>query len=226
MNRRLGLMLAALLVLASCSSHHATPTSPAPSSDPAPAATTPEGAVTRFAWAWNHRDMAAYAALLTDDFTFTFQLDDSTGQPWREANWNVDDEWRSSLHWFVGGGAQPPALDVQFSFLAPYEVSPDPRPGRNPRWHRVVHPFLNLLVTSPVAGGDTLQYSIAGFASFYFVRGDSAAFRGVPAGASSDSTRWFLQRWEDGTYHQLGPARYPIPVPMVTWGYLKGRYWD
>lgn len=228
MPRRKWSMFLVCLLLVSCASEHSTPTAPAPvAADPAPPNTSPQGAVRRLVWSWNHRDMPTYAGLLTDDFQFVFDRGDSTGQPWRETPWGLGDEWRSSLHLMIGGGVHPPASDVRWE-IDPNLVSlADPRAGRDPRWHRMVLTNVDLRVDCPDALGDTLGYPVFGQAGFFLVRADSAALRGWPAGALSDTSHWYVQRWEDFTLPPYGARRlWRTPMPGVACGWIKGRFWD
>ena len=52
------------------------------------------------------------------------------------------------------------------------------------------------------------EQSISGYVNFFLVRGDSA---GVPADVSAphDSTRWYVERWEDDTFLDYGAQAMP-----------------
>jgi len=63
-----------------------------------------------------------------------------------------------------------------------------------------------------------------GFANFFMVRGDSAL---IPAdlaarGFRPDSTRWYIERWEDDTFQEVGARA--MPTSTATWGTIKVLY--
>jgi hypothetical protein len=75
------------------------------------------------------------------------------------------------------------------------------------------------------------QLEVRGDAQFFLVRGDVASL--PPAlGASPDSTRWYIERWEDFTEQnspapaKLGPAGAlgTQPTRSPTWGEIKVLY--
>jgi len=57
---------------------------------------------------------------------------------------------------------------------------------------------------------------------FHLVRGDSALLPQelLDRGARRDSTRWYVERWDDET---VGPAA-TLPARNLTWGRLKLLY--
>ena len=68
---------------------------------------------------------------------------------------------------------------------------------------------------------------IAGAASFYLVRGDSAQ---IPPdlqarGLRPDRSRWWIERWEDETLRVPGrPGMATMPGRSITFGELKMLY--
>ncbi|HEY3215597.1 MAG TPA: hypothetical protein VGK93_03805 [Candidatus Eisenbacteria bacterium] len=107
-------------------------------------------------------------------------------------------------------------LDLDRHFL----VLGDPRPGKDPRWYKSIR--TSVVLTVVAAGGQT---HVTGFANFFLVRGDSAMVppqlqeRGLPR----DSSRWYLERWEDETCGSFDGLR-ALPTKYTTWGMLKALY--
>ena len=216
MNRRL-LGLLAPLVLSGCVESSA-PWGPAPVVSASPGNSTPELAIRSVAWSWNQKSVGAYQVLFTDDYRFSFSTLDPYGDAYRGDTWMREDERLFAQHLFVGGSpTEPPATSIELAFNSKLVAEPDPRPGRNPRWHKNIQTALNLVVTDP-----NKQTNVTGLANFYLVRGDSAQ---VPSGTARDSTRWYIDRWEDDTASNPGggPAQ-AMPIKNLTMGQLKALY--
>jgi hypothetical protein len=208
---------ACTLALASCSVVRTT----SPRMAPGLAADSPAHLVNAFAWAWTHRDTSAYLALLTDDFEFVLAAGDSVGNAFPNATWDLEVERVALGHLFVGGGANPPARNIQLGIDNHVVATPDPRPGRTWPWHQVLRVAVALQCTVE-ASGTTGVLACTGYAGFHVVRGDSAALSPDRAAAGgADSTRWYLQRWEDETLPAAGPAARALPAVAMTWGDLK-----
>ena len=99
--------------------------------------------------------------------------------------------------------------------------------------HKSIHASVTLTITDP--NKVTL---VSGFATFYLTRGDVAA---IPdelkdRGFGPDSTRWYIERWEDDTANpQTGGRALAAPVAPAratpaldefhrTWGGVKVTY--
>jgi hypothetical protein len=195
----------------------------APTESRAPGAHTPEEALRLLEWCWERRDVVRYAELPTEDFRFVPSPLDPAGNAYRDDHpWTREDELISAGHLFSGGKADQPAassirLDLDRNFL----LLADPRPGKDPRWHKSIRTHVMLHV---VAGGEV--FFLAGSANFFFVRGDSAL---IPPelgdrGFRPDPGRWYLERWEDETASGSSEGLRALPSKEMTWGTLKLLY--
>ena len=217
--RRSALLSLAMLVLGpGCADMgHRLPTAP----EPAPVPSTPQQAMRLLEWCWNNRDLSRYRELLAEDFQFVFSQLDPSGNPYRGLPWNREDELASIGHLFVGGNNTLSPADHILLVLDPnFRVRSDPRPGKHPKWHKTVRSGLVLDVRTQ--GGE--QFHATGFSVFYLVRGDSAS---IPLdlaghGVRPDSTRWYLERWEDETAGSFGLQAFPTKT--LTLGGLKALY--
>ena len=88
--------------------------------------------------------------------------------------------------------------------------------------HRTIRTSVMLTVDAADSLG-TLFREIRGFAKFYMVRGDSAAIPDdqIRQGVGPDSTRWWIQLWEDETLPAGSRAN---PALNTTWGAIKARF--
>ncbi len=200
-------------------------------SSPAPPPSSPTGAVQLFVWCWQHRDPNRYAEIFTDDYRFIFSPTDSAGNGFRDRPWLREDELLSAQHLFVGGADQPPASDIQIT-TDRMQAEPDPRPGHQNRWHWTITTYVNLKVTVTGPDGTPSVTPVQGNALFYLVRGDSAVIPPelVTRGFRPDSSRWWIDRWEDQTVGTSpASARRPGATPArvlmpISWGQLKALY--
>ena len=211
---RVALILAALG--ASSCSKDSSPTAPAPV-DPAPAANSPENALLRLQWAWVNRDPEVAEGLFTDDFVFVFSGTDSAGMAYRDAPWVREDELGCNQHMFAGGASEPPATSITLDFDRVLRKSQDTRPGKRNKWHWRIETSVALTVRNV-----NQSFECNGRATFYFVRGDSAAIPPelVMQGVRPDSTRWWIERWEEeaGRTGQRGAGWRGSPrAPAVGW---------
>ncbi len=184
---------------------------------PAPKPTSAPGVLRLFEWCYNHKAIAEYREIFTDDYRFYFSPLDSAGAEWRGTPFTREDELISATKLFVGGGANEPAassinlkLDPNF-FVYPdpdYTFFPEPNRTvpRDPlgRWHKNIR----TTVTLRIGTEDGASIEITGHANFYMVRGDSAL---IPEelrlrGFGPDSTRWYIRRWDDETALEGGVA--------------------
>jgi len=215
MNRRL-LGLLVLLALTGCVESSA-PWGPAPVASTSPGNSTPELTIRSVAWSWNHQSVEAYRSLFTDDYRFSFSTLDPAGDAYRGDTWIREDEMIFAQHLFVGGSpTEPAATSIQLAFNSKLVVEPDPRPGKDPRRYKYVRTALSLVVIDPDKMTD-----VTGFTNFYLVRGDSAE---VPLGSVRDSTRWYIDRWEDDTANNGGAPAQAMPTRNPTLGRIKALY--
>lgn len=218
----------ALAIVASVTSCGHSPTAPRAAAAPATPATALE--VANFVQSdWRTRSESKYQLLLSADYHFEFAPWDSAwfGQP----PWSRADEESCALHLFETGTPWvPPAKSITFDFLAPPSDSADPRPGMNPKWHRML-----TLLPSVWIYYDDGAIQLTGREQLYVVRGDSASIPAdlVATGVKPDTTRWWLDRWVDAT---PDPGFRAVPVRSVaaprgaqalswwTWGRAKALY--
>lgn len=190
------LMSATLGVVAalawSCATKTVAP--PAPT-DTGPVADTPGNAAHRLEWAFNHGDFAAAAGLLTDDFTLAGSVvdtADSVSRVERGRGWVLV---RLAALFGVAPGFTPPELQMvidrfPFAFV-------DPRPGKDPRFHKQIRTTLDLKIRDQALG----SRECTGTLLIYCTRGDSASIPAElsAAGVRPDSTVWWFDRIDDET---------------------------
>jgi hypothetical protein len=213
-------------------------------STPAPSPNSPTNAILLFSWCWAHRDPSLYSEIFTKDYRFIFAANDSAGNVYRDTPWLRDDEISMATHMFTGGLDIPPASNITITVDNPLVAKADPRPGLNDVQHRSIRTTVNLQITFEVNGVSNVN-SIVGSALFYLVRGDTPGI--IPTeladkGFKPDSTRWWIDRWEDETAGASGspafvqrasgtatrrPAALPatvLPPGPVSFGQLKAAY--
>ena len=196
-------------------------------SSPAPAPSTPQNAVRLFVWCWQHRDPARYSEVFTDDYRFIFAPNDSAGNPFRDRPWLREDEMNMAMHMFSGGADVPPASDVSIAIDNQLSLSRDPRPGRDPGWHKTIRTHVDLKVTITDASGTPSVTPVNGYALFYLTRGDSALIPNelVLKGFRPDPNRWWIERWEDLTVGTAGPnSALPVAGRPLTFGVLRPEH--
>ncbi|HEY2955808.1 MAG TPA: hypothetical protein VGK89_11225 [Candidatus Eisenbacteria bacterium] len=214
-------VLAALLPwLAGCQTRILLPVAPKP--DTPPRAATPADALRRLAWSWKHRALEPCRDLFSCDYEFAFAPEDTSGRRFLDRPWTRPDELDFARHLFETGGAQGgPASYVALDLQDDPPALPDDRPGKNARCHqRIETPFVAVVVTP----GRELR--LLGIERLYFVRGDSAC---IPQelrdrGYGPDSTRWWIERWED--YSTTAAPFRAQPARPVTVGAVKALYLD
>lgn len=173
-------------------------------SSPPPTPNSPANAVRLFAWCWKNRDASRYQEVFTDDYRFLFAPNDSAGNPYRDAPWIREYEMDMARNMFTGGGDQPPASEIQITIDNLLVSMPDPRPGREFKWHKTIRTNVDLKFTVTDENGTPSVTPVTGKALFYLCRGDSAKIPPELTGFRPDSTRWWIERWEDETV--LGKA--------------------
>ncbi len=209
---------------------------------PPPTPDSPQGVIRLFAWCWNNRDATIYQQLFTDDYVFVFADADTAGNQYRDDPLDREEELNIARNLFEGGGAASPASSITLVLDATLYPLPDSRRGKDPKWHKQIPTGVNLTIKTE----EGVEYSVTGNATFFVVRGDSAL---IPSDLSlrPDSTRWYIERWEDYTGNAaltpppLEPASRagiraagaaarptsaaePVPTLYRTWGFLKAAY--
>ena len=170
---------------------------------PPPEPNTPQGVIRLFEWCWNNRDIALYKEIFTADFRFEFSLGDSAGNTFREHPVDRETELTIAQNLFVGGGAEPPASSIVLHLDPTLRPLSDSRPGKNPKWHKEIVTSVDLTINT-----EAQEFRIMGNARFFVVRGDSAL---IPKelGFKPDTTRWYIDQWNDETLTGLGGAVAP-----------------
>lgn len=193
--------------------------------DPGPTANSPANAVKRLEWAYANRRPDALAGLFTDDFGFQFAFGDSAGNSFRANPWGRTDESTMSTRMFVGQPDCLPARRIDLSLAQTLVALNDSRPGKSPRWHKQIRSSVEFHVEIDHGDGSTDLRVVQGNALFFLVRGDSAAIPPelVSRGYVPDSTRWWIQHWEDETLPAGGALR-AQPTRGTTWGEVKVLY--
>lgn len=171
---------------------------------PPPTPNSPQNVIRLFEWCWNNRDITLYSQIFTDDFQFVFALGDSAGNMFRDAPLYRSEELEIARHLFVGGGAQAPATSIVLRLDPTLRATADSRPGKNAKWHKEILTSVDLAIKTE----DEQDYRVTGYARFFVVRGDSAL---IPedmkaAGFGPDSTRWYIEQWNDETLSGAGGA--------------------
>lgn len=206
-------------------------------SEPPPIPNSPKNLMLLFKWAWENQDISVYEELFTDDYRFAFAAADSVGNP----PLTRDDEIQVGRNLFVEGTAtEPRANRITLDYVSELVARPDRRPGKTDPWHKEM--LINVVLKVYT---DDLVHQVDGRALFFVVRGDSAQ---IPTdlrqrGFGPDSTRWYIERWEDQTDAgslsapqvettaapaAVKPERVASPEPLgdvqTTWGVLKLSY--
>jgi len=218
----IAVLAAALAALAGCQTRIVLPVAPTP--DVAPAAATPAAALHRLAWSWKHRALDPCRDLFTCDYEFVFAPEDSAGRRFVDRPWTRPDELDFALHLFETGSAEArPASYVALDMEDDPPALPDDRPGRNPLWHRRIETPFVAVIEAPGQ-----EFRVLGIERFYFVRGDSAC---IPqelrnGGYGPDSTRWWIERWEDYSVSTGAPHFRAQAMRPTTLGSVKSLYLD
>lgn len=223
---RVLVLATALAVTAGCGGRRFSPFTPtAPTVVTVPQADSPVNAVRRLAWVWSQRDAAAYQAMLTSDFRSVFSYYADGAVVTQHPDWGVQHERAAAKHLLVGGGSLTAPTSIAVSVADAMLDLPDPRPGKDPRFHRMVTTTYDLTIEASPGGTDH-----QGTLRAYLVRGDSAL---VPPDVFvlRDATRWFLEGWDDLSVLSVesialaSPAR-PDAAPgkSLTWGQYKLAY--
>jgi len=186
------------LALAGCGKKNKV-TEPPPES--APKADSPQNAVAKLEWCWEHLRADSYREVFTSDFKFAFHPTDPIGGNFSNREMDRGLELEIASHLFsVGSLTQPKAATISVDF-GTLTVLPDSRPGKNPTWHKELVPDLLQVRIDTI----NQTFIISGTARIFVTRGDSAAVPG-DIGIGVDETVWLVDRWEDNTAG-VTPAR-------------------
>jgi hypothetical protein len=175
-----------------------------------------------FEWAWNRRNTTAIRDAFTGDFEFQFAVLDTFGNAYRDRPWRYEDEYITAERMFGGGSPyEPPATRCELTLDPNLIVVDDPRPGKDPGWHKLINSNVDLRIKT-----DDQEYRIIGRARLFVVRGDSAVAPPRDTGAyPMDASRWLIERWEDETLPEPGvsPSK-AQPAVNYAWGSVKAIY--
>lgn len=229
-----GAALAAALVVSGCFNPFSPRIAPERgTSSPPPVPNSASQVVELFAWCWNNRAYQEYTEIFTADFRFQYVDPDSAGSDNRGAFYDRTEELNIALNLFVEGSAtSPPARSITLTIERPLIELPDPRPGKTWPWHKSISTDVLLRIDT----GEQ-EFVVDGRARFFLVRGDSADIPTTLTRFSRDSTRWWIERWEDETDSgehvaagALSTARRPRsaraggdPIPL-SWARFKNAY--
>lgn len=203
---RLAAALLALAALAGCFNPFAPRVATVRGvSTPPPVPNSAVKVVELFAWCWNNRAYQEYSEIFTDDFRFQFSEVDTSGTGGRGEFLTREEELEVARHLFIEGtAAAPPATSITLDLDRNLIDEPDSRPGKHPKWHREISTNVTLRIQTDQ------DYQVTGRARFFLVRGDSAL---IPEDLEDrfrpDSTRWWIERWEDETSGGGTAARRP-----------------
>jgi len=142
---------------------------------------SPQAFLARFADAWQRRDLAAYADMLTDDFRFHFG--DLEGQAQYPDGWGKEDELASASHLFLGRVDRPDrprARNIELEFIA-VSVLADPDFPCD-REHHALIDAREVRLSIELEGGGHL--GAVGHHAYRIVRG-------------SVDEAWRLRRWDE-----------------------------
>jgi len=203
-------------------------------STPPPTPDTPSNTLRLLEWCYNNRAIAEYRELFTSDYRFQFGALDPYGNAYQDQNpWTREDELASATKLFQGSTDKQAAASITLALDPNFRVQRDPRPGKDPRWHKTIRTNVQLTILDV----DQVRTDVSGTSLFFLVRGDSALIplELVDRGFGPDSTRWYIDRWEDESVISpaiMAPdgatdrsARRAAPdgaqPHWVTWGYVK-----
>lgn len=173
----------------------------------APVASTPQAAVRRFEWAFDHRDAHMLEGLLTSEAEFTSFANGTSG-PIEEV-WSRDRLLATVRGLFDGDPTRAPAAVSIELDLEPELISlPDPRFGSDPSLDRVVRVHAHLRVTHAEGGVS----DVMGRFQIGLTRGGGVGT--VP------SSRWQIRDLMDETVWGGGD------VSNQTFAGVLSRYWN
>lgn len=209
----LAIALLAALAPSGCSKSDSGPTGPGTTAA-APEPTSPAGVVARLAWAFARRDTAVNQGLYTLDYEYLLHPTDAGTRGDTDGLLVRAEEVAFMDRWI-----RRPVL-ATFAFTDSLRETDDTRPGKDPRFHRRIDTGALIQVDD-----GAVRYEIRGGFGFFLVRGDSAAIDdGTRVGPTlPDSTRWYVERVEDGARGGFlrSHADRAQPAVMATLGGFK-----
>lgn len=205
-------------------------------STPPPTPSSAPGVLRLFEWCYNHKASAEYREIFTDDYRFFFSPVDSAGAEYRGTPWTREDELISTTQLFEGGSAEAAASSISLTLDKNFKVDRDERHASTDPLGRA-HKNIRTQVLLNIRTSDGNAIDISGAANFYFVRGDSAL---IPQELKDrnfgpDSTRWYIQRWDDETAQPGAGAFASLPASRsrvlgstapvnLSWGTVKSFF--
>lgn len=229
-------LLAMMLVAVGCYNPFDPPELTGGISTPPPVPDTPSNALRLLEWCYNNRALAEYRELFTADYRFQFGALDKYGDAYKETPWTREDELTSATKLFQGSTDKQAAASITLNLDPNFSVRNDPRPGTNDRWHRSIRTSHLLRIID----ANQVQTDVTGFSLFFVVRGDSALIPQelVDRGFGPDSTRWYIDRWEDESAITPGSSLSPTGPSVAStrpaesllwrswrsWGFVKASW--
>jgi hypothetical protein len=144
----------------------------------------------RFQWSLEHLDLAEFSTVLSGDFSFHCSPRDSAGNNFDRPA--LREDLLGIMHhvFETGGASAPKATSIELTWLSDRVALPDPRPGMDPAFHRVIQTGLLL---HEVAGDGAID--VRDVIAFSFVRGDSVVLPAdlVERGARPDAAAWYIE---------------------------------
>ena len=227
----LALCVAALPVLAGCSSNPFTPPTDDGNNE-LPATTplndSPENTMARFEATYEYRVKPEYEKLFTSNFRFTFsnQSDPELFNTWG-TSWGKDDEIESTGNLITGftdseGNPQAAAASIELTLEGASFVGDPTRPESTAFYKYVIVPRVRMHLIL----ADGREFEIDAPHDFYLVRGDVAV---LDETQEARSDRWYIHRWDDKSPPLAAIIRVASQgaeggAERRTWGDLKASY--
>jgi hypothetical protein len=187
------IVLASIAILPGCS---ARPTAPSRASSllpgpnvREPVADSPVHALDRLEWSLEHLDLAEFSTVLSGDFSFRCTPRDSAGNNFDHPALREDLLGIMDHVFETGSALAPRATSIELTWFSDRVALPDPRPGMDPAFHRVIQTGLLL---REVTGEGAID--VRDVIAFSFVRGDSVVLPAdlVERGVHPDAAAWYI----------------------------------
>lgn len=182
---------------------------------------SPSAAVDSLIACWERLDGEHYPELLAADFVFHLEADTILWRPlW--ADLRRADEIEAARAILSGTATQPAASSIDIVRRNGLEVVPDPRSGKSPTFHRVLRAYYDFILRTP-----DYVFEVNTELVFYAVRADSAAIPDGAPTAAPDTSRWYVERWDEMGPLVAGPSGLHAPTDRPwTWADIKNIYLD